>query len=92
MVEILSWSFNAGSPGGSLNADGAFPAEAGRRATSVALSPRLYKDHVRAVEDARAELDDAAFSASWAEGSAMNLEQAAEFALNDSSGDSASTP
>ena len=39
-------------------------------------------EHDTAVDHVRAQLDRAAFSAAWAEGRAMTLEQAVEYALN----------
>jgi non-specific serine/threonine protein kinase len=56
-------------------------AETLRETIGVALLPAERADHERAVAAARAGVDDGAFAAAWAEGRAMTLEQAAEYAL-----------
>jgi tetratricopeptide (TPR) repeat protein len=50
-------------------------------AVEVRLEPAEEADVQRGIEAARAQLDPATFAAAWAEGRAMTLEQAIEYAL-----------
>jgi predicted ATPase/DNA-binding CsgD family transcriptional regulator len=56
-------------------------AEALREAIDNPLSPAEGAEHEAAVDAARAKLPDEAFTAAWAAGRAMTLEQAIEYAL-----------
>jgi DNA-binding CsgD family transcriptional regulator len=59
-------------------------AEALREADGLPLSPlvRSLSDYEDDLADARAGLDERSFAAAWAEGRAMTLEQATEYALS----------
>jgi predicted ATPase/DNA-binding SARP family transcriptional activator/DNA-binding CsgD family transcriptional regulator len=57
-------------------------AEAVREAVGVSVIPSIRTDYNRGVAAARAGLGEAAFAAAWAEGKAMPLEQAVEYALS----------
>ena len=48
---------------------------------SVAVRPELRADYDRYVAVARAQLNESAFAAAWAEGRAMSLDQAVAEAL-----------
>jgi len=56
-------------------------AEALRETLAVPRAPSDQADHDQRVASARAALGDANFAAAWAEGRAMTLEQAIEYAL-----------
>ncbi len=56
-------------------------AEALREAANVPLPPADRADYDHNVAAVRAQLDEAAFAKAWAEGRAMTLEQAVEYAL-----------
>lgn len=59
-------------------------AEALRQAVGTTLPPVDHSDYYdRAIAATRAALGDEVFSAAWAEGRAMTLEQAADYALGD---------
>jgi predicted ATPase/class 3 adenylate cyclase/Tfp pilus assembly protein PilF len=58
-------------------------AEALREATGAPISPSFLADHNRTVAAARAQLDEAAWQAAWAEGRAMTMEQAITYSLED---------
>jgi non-specific serine/threonine protein kinase len=53
-----------------------------REEIGLALSVREEREHKRLAAAARAALGDAAFDQAWREGSAMELEEAARYALN----------
>jgi hypothetical protein len=61
-------------------------AEAAREALGVVLWPANRIDHDRNVATIRAQLNGAAFAATWAEGRAMALEQAVAYALEEIAG------
>ena len=54
-----------------------------REETGLALSVHEDREHKRVAAAARAALGDAAFDQAWREGSAMGLEEAVRYALND---------
>jgi non-specific serine/threonine protein kinase len=54
-----------------------------REEIGLALSVREEREHKRLAAAARAALGDAAFDQAWREGSAMELEDAVRYALND---------
>jgi hypothetical protein len=56
-------------------------AEATREALGVTLWPANQIEHDRNVAAVRARLDEATFTAAWAEGRAMTMEQAIAYAL-----------
>ena len=53
------------------------------KAVEIRLEPAEDAEFRRAIEAARARVDSAAFAAGWAEGRAMTLDQAIEYALGD---------
>ena len=56
-------------------------AETLRRAIGAALSPGARVDYDRDVAAVRAQLDEETFAMEWAEGQALTMEQAIEYAL-----------
>ncbi len=58
-------------------------AEALREVASTPLPPYRRADYGRDIAAARAQLDEAAFAAAWAEGRAMMMEQAVAYALEE---------
>jgi len=54
-----------------------------REEIGLALSVHEERDHTRVAAAARAALGDAAFDQAWSKGSAMELEDAVRYALND---------
>ncbi len=79
-LELLAWSEAIqGLASRAARLFGA--AEALREQIGIPLQPIERDDYERAVGAARTQLDEAAFSAAWAEGRALALEQAIEYAL-----------
>jgi hypothetical protein len=58
-------------------------AEALREASQSEMTPEERTEYDREVTALRAKLDPATFNAAWAEGRAMTIEQAIEFAISD---------
>jgi non-specific serine/threonine protein kinase len=56
-------------------------AEALRRAVGAPLSPVDLPDHEHSLAAARAQLEEAVWEEAWAEGQAMTIEEAVEYAL-----------
>lgn len=78
-VEELAWvTCQQGNYGRATRLFGA--AEAQREAFGASMPPAARAEHDQQVADARAQLAEATLSAAWAEGRAMTLEQAIEYA------------
>ena len=54
-----------------------------REAIGAPLPPAARADHERGITEARAALNEKAFTAAWSEGQAMTLKQAVAYALNE---------
>jgi non-specific serine/threonine protein kinase len=79
-LESLAWVVAArGQPHRAARIGGA--AEALRAALGEPLAPEMAVDHDRAVQAMRAVLGAGAFTAAWAEGRALQLEEAVALAL-----------
>jgi predicted ATPase/transcriptional regulator with XRE-family HTH domain len=57
-----------------------------RETTGNPMAPDYYEVSERVIAQTRAQLDEAAFAAAWAEGYAMTLDQAIAYALSESTG------
>jgi non-specific serine/threonine protein kinase len=79
-VEELAWvTCRQGNYGRATRLFGA--AEAQREAFGASMPPAARAEHDHHVADARAQLAEAAFAAAYAEGRAMTLKQAVDYAL-----------
>ena len=58
-------------------------AEALREASNSPMTPQEHIEYANEVASLRAGMDEKAFVALWAEGRAMTMEQAIEYALNE---------
>jgi predicted ATPase/DNA-binding NarL/FixJ family response regulator len=80
IIEILAWPISAqGLAQRAARLLGA--AEALRRVVGAVLIPVFQADHDRALTTAQAALGESVFAAVWAEGRAMPVQQAIEYAL-----------
>ena len=84
--QLESLAFIAAAQGHSLRAARLLgAAEVVREAAKAAMARREREEYERVVAEVRARLDQATFAAAWAEGRAMPLEQAIEYALDEAS-------
>jgi len=82
-LEELAWVVSMqGDYGRATRLFGA--AEAQRETFGVSMPPAARTEHDRNVTAARAQLGEEAFAAVWAEGQVMTMEQAIEYALEES--------
>ena len=61
-------------------------AEALREKINIAMTPQERTEYYREIADLRANMDEKSFVSLWAEGRAMTMEQAFEFALEKKDG------